>query len=109
VGQVEGALGEAVKIGSRSALYGLVSGRLEAGDQVNSVLSTSAAAGVVLRGSHMAFAAEGGLRQGIDRDEFTRPFGRAELRLGRGHSRDLRLHVEEDDATEWGLSAAFYW
>lgn len=109
LGYVEAGLGEAVELAPGLAAYGLLSARLEAGDQTNSVLSGVGTAGLIYRRGLAAIAVEGGFQQGVDEDDFTRPFGKAELRLGPGVRWDVRFQAEQREVLEWGVAITGYW
>lgn len=109
LGYLEAGLGEAVEIMPNVAAYGLLSGRLEAGDQINSTFSGVSALGFIVHTKPTAFAFEGGFLQGIDQTDRTLPFAKAELRLGQGTSWDVRFHAEQRESLEVGFSIGGYW
>jgi len=109
VGFVEAGLGEAVSLAPNVAAFGLLSARAEAGDVVNSSLSGVGTLGLVVHSKPAAMVVEAGLVQGIDHDEVTIPFAKAELRLGRGTQWDVRLRTEQREALEFGFAVSGYW
>lgn len=109
LGYAEAGAGKAYEIAPGAVAYALASGRLEAGRHSESTVHVRATSGLVLRSKFIALQAEGGFLQGLDDGDETRPFGRAELRLGTGRRWDIRTGAAFDEALEYRLSASFYW
>ncbi|MFC3301191.1 Lnb N-terminal periplasmic domain-containing protein [Parvularcula lutaonensis] len=109
LGYGEFGVGKAYELAEGVALYGLVSGRIEAGRHSESLAHIRPAAGFVINRRAAAFQIEGGILQGLDEDDESRLFGKAELRLGAGQRWDVRVSTAYDEALETAFSLGFYW
>lgn len=109
LGYAEYGIGRARMIARGAAVYGLVAGRVEAGRHVDSIVHVRPSLGVVLNRRYTGLSLEGGVLQGLDIEEESRLYGKAELRLGAGQRWDMRLQAAYDEAFESTLSVGFFW
>lgn len=108
-GYAEAGIGKAVKFAPGAVTYGLVSGRLEAGNDVANHIDAQAKLGLLFKGESAALHAEANYLQGIDDFDEGRWTGMVEARLGAGDRWDVRLSLGYDEATESKASLSFYW
>jgi hypothetical protein len=115
VGFVEGGYGRATQLSENAIIYGLLNGRAATGDEATANFSGGATGGLIL-GAERAWRAnlEIGVWQDVDGEQETRPYGRAELRLGSSPRWDLRARYEwrrEEgrDANELKIALSRYW
>lgn len=105
----EAALGEAIEIAPGLAVYGLLGGRLEAGDTINDTVSGLALAGLVGPGKTVGLTVEAGFQQGFSDTDVTRPLVRGELRFRRDRRSDGGITLAHDGTTEIGVVFRRYW
>ncbi|MEM7741984.1 MAG: DUF4105 domain-containing protein [Pseudomonadota bacterium] len=109
LGYAEYGAGRAYRLARGAALYGLVSGRVELGAQVDSIAHVRPSLGLVVNRRYVALSIEGAIQQGLDDDDESRLLARAELRLGGGQRWDVKLGSAYDNALESSLSLGYYW
>ena len=105
----EAGVGRAVEFAPGAVTYGLVSGRVQAGNDTPNYLDAQAKAGLLLRGDDAALHAEVNYIQGLDDLGEGRWTGKVEARIGSGERWDLRFGVAYDEATEGRASLSYYW
>ncbi|MFZ5670096.1 MAG: DUF4105 domain-containing protein [Pseudomonadota bacterium] len=115
VGFVEGGYGRAMQVAENAIVYGFLNGLAVTGDEPSGNLSGGASGGLIF-GVARAWRAnlEAGVWQDVDGEHDTRPFGRAELRLGSSPRWDLRARFEwrreaGRDAGESRIALSRYW
>ncbi|MEO1656952.1 MAG: DUF4105 domain-containing protein [Pseudomonadota bacterium] len=109
LGYAEYGVGKAYEFARGAAVYGLVAARVEAGRQVDSIVHARPSLGVVINRRYTGLSIEGGVLQGLDDDDESRLFGKAEWRLGAGQRWDVRLQATYDEALESSMALGFYW
>jgi len=109
LGYAEGGFGKGYEVMEDMAVYGLATGRLEAGDNSLSTLQARASAGMVWNGEDMGLHMEGGYLTGVDGPKPAKFTGQAEMRFSIGNNWQWRTKISHDEATEYSASLNFYW
>lgn len=115
VGFLEGGWGRAAQVNERTIFYGLLKGRATTAEEPAANFSGGASGGVIF-GAERAWRAnlEVGFWQDVDGGRDTRPYGRAELRLGSRTNWDVRARYDWQreagrDTSEVKLALSYYW